>query len=257
MQIYIYTLEHPLTNEIRYIGISKNPKKRLWQHLYHKNLKTNNRKNNWIKFLLKNNLIPKLNILDTIEVKKYKDAFWLERYWIEQFKIWEFNLVNGTNGGEGTWGTKMSKKHKEAIIKANKERKVSDSSKKKMSQSRKELIQLNGKTGNQIINDDIALIIVKKLHKNINPKIIAKELNLKVHIITAIRDGRTFTHISNGKIKTCHRNKINENQEKEIIDLLDYHTNKEVCRIYSISEPTLTKIRKKYGKYTRARKAPS
>lgn len=39
MQIYIYSLSCPIADEIRYIGISNNPKKRYWQHLYGKESK--------------------------------------------------------------------------------------------------------------------------------------------------------------------------------------------------------------------------
>lgn len=142
----------------------------------------------------------------------------------------------------------------QAIIKANKGKIVTEKTREKLSESKKQYIKEKGKTNNQIIDDKITFLIVNKLLEGNNPKFIAEELNLKLHIVTAIRDGRTFKHISGGKIKTKHRSKLTENQEKQIIQLIDANkSNKEICFLFDISEPTLTKIRKKYGKYTRKR----
>jgi group I intron endonuclease len=95
LNTFIYTLSCPITNEIKYIGKSDNPKKRLTKHLSEKK---STLKNNWIKSLKKNGLKPKMEILD--EVLKEEWKFW-EIYWIEQFKVWGFYLKNSTIGGEG------------------------------------------------------------------------------------------------------------------------------------------------------------
>jgi predicted GIY-YIG superfamily endonuclease len=53
---YIYTLSDPITNEIRYIGYSKDPKKRYANHLCISKLKS--KKNSWIKSLKNKGLKP-------------------------------------------------------------------------------------------------------------------------------------------------------------------------------------------------------
>ncbi len=100
--IYIYTLKDPITHAIKYIGKTKvSLNKRLKGHIDECLLKTKPRKSykiNWIKNLLKQNLKPIIEELDTIESEDWE---WLEQYWISQFKNWGFKLTNMTDGGEG------------------------------------------------------------------------------------------------------------------------------------------------------------
>jgi len=93
---HIYSLSHPITNEIRYIGKANNLKRRLQSHLYRYERA---HKNNWVKSLQKENLIPKMEVLDIVPNSEWD--FW-EQYWIAQFKAWGFRLVNLTDGGKGT-----------------------------------------------------------------------------------------------------------------------------------------------------------
>lgn len=60
---YIYALICPIYEEIKYIGLTKNPKTRLYQHL--NACSENKRKNEWIKKLKDLNLEPKFEILDS------------------------------------------------------------------------------------------------------------------------------------------------------------------------------------------------
>jgi hypothetical protein len=62
MEIYIYSLKHPITNEVRYIGKTKNIKRRYYEHI---NTKGNSYKSNWIKSLLNEGIKP---IIDIIEI---------------------------------------------------------------------------------------------------------------------------------------------------------------------------------------------
>lgn len=96
MKYYIYTLSHPNTNEIRYIGKTVNTAKRYSAHLKDK---AKSYKTYWIKSLLNQNLLPKLEILDEFEDEK--ECYLAEIYWIDQFKSWGFNLVNTYSGGKG------------------------------------------------------------------------------------------------------------------------------------------------------------
>jgi len=99
MKTYIYTLEHPKTGEIRYVGKTNNPERRLHYH-WTVGYKQNNKTGNWLKSLKKKKLKPILSIVDIIDGKWE----WLEKYWISQFKTWGFKLTNHTEGGEGTYG---------------------------------------------------------------------------------------------------------------------------------------------------------
>lgn len=95
--VFIYSLSDPRDNQIKYIGKAIDPNVRLSYHLRNRN-QGNTMKNNWIKYLVNNNLYPTLQILD--EVPETEWQFW-ERYWIAQIKAWGFNLKNGDNGGLG------------------------------------------------------------------------------------------------------------------------------------------------------------
>lgn len=115
MKTFIYTLIDPFTNEIRYVGKSNNPKKRLYDHLslcY----TTHTHKNNWIKSLLEKNTKPILDIIDEVSIDEWE--FW-EKYWIKKFKDDGENLTNYSKGGNGIskhgYNTieKMKIRHKE------------------------------------------------------------------------------------------------------------------------------------------------
>jgi len=95
---YIYSLAHPITNEIRYIGKTCNPlKQRLNEHIYECK-RSRRRTTNWLKSLIKQDLIP---IIEEIEECSCELACEIESYWINQFNQWGFNLTNHTMGGEG------------------------------------------------------------------------------------------------------------------------------------------------------------
>ena len=103
--VYIYTLEHPITEEIRYVGKTRNPKMRFRNHC-NKLHNEKSHKRNWINKLKKEGLKPKMKILDEVLESEWK--FW-ERFWINQLKQWNFNLVNHTSGGDGlTLGNETS-----------------------------------------------------------------------------------------------------------------------------------------------------
>lgn len=122
MKYYIYGLLHPETNELRYIGKTKDIKRRYSSHFWPKLLKVNTHKNHWIKSLLKINLKPKIKILaETNQFNIDK----LEKYYITLYKNKGVKLTNGTPGGDGQplgYKVKHSNKFKKAI--KNKRRKV-------------------------------------------------------------------------------------------------------------------------------------
>ena len=99
MTTYIYILQDPLTEEVRYVGKSNNPHRRYLSHLWVRP-KVKYHSYNWIQSLLKKGLKPIMTVIDEVE----GDWEWLEQYWIEQFRQWGANLTNGTLGGGGSYG---------------------------------------------------------------------------------------------------------------------------------------------------------
>jgi group I intron endonuclease len=100
----IYKLIDPLTNKIRYVGrTSQNLDNRLKKHL---NAKDKSHRTNWIKNLLLKNLVPKIELI--CETDKFETCTELEFFYIKKYKELGFDLVNMTNGGEGSIGFKHS-----------------------------------------------------------------------------------------------------------------------------------------------------
>jgi hypothetical protein len=100
MKTYFYYLKHPVTGEVRYIGQSKNPKQRQRQHVnaVKSGKDKNTRKSNWIKFLLKDNLIPDLEVFETY-LGDPAGAHKREWQLITEHLDKGFRLVNGNDGG--------------------------------------------------------------------------------------------------------------------------------------------------------------
>lgn len=96
--VWIYTLADPITLHIKYVGKSYRIARRLRDHLQ---CQGNNKKDAWIKSLLKKGLKP---LLEIIEETDDENCNLLEQYWIEQFRAWDFDLKNMTKGGDGSYG---------------------------------------------------------------------------------------------------------------------------------------------------------
>lgn len=95
----IYCLLHPITNEVRYIGVtSLSLSQRLSQHIWDSKNRLSH-KSNWIKSTF--NETGRFPVIEELEI--VDDANWelMEQYWISQFKVWGFNLVNTSIGGCG------------------------------------------------------------------------------------------------------------------------------------------------------------
>lgn len=97
MNVYVYTLEHPTTKEIRYVGKTKNPKMRFQNHMNKGHNKTSH-KTNWIESLKREGLRPVMKVLDEVSNEEWK--YW-EKFWIALCTEWGFSLTNHTSGGEG------------------------------------------------------------------------------------------------------------------------------------------------------------
>jgi len=105
-KIWIYALKDPIDNTFKYVGMTKNPKQRLYDHIHEKRGKT--KKINWIKKLIKLNLLPLMIILDetnNIDVEK------METFYIKKLIEEGNELLNYDENGIGN----SKKKNKETI----------------------------------------------------------------------------------------------------------------------------------------------
>ncbi len=111
-RIKIYCLIDPRDNLVRYIGWThRDLNDRLREHIYKS--KGNRNKNNchrynWIRKLLSEDVFP---IIDSIEETIYSKKEEREKYWIKYYG--RENLVNGTDGGEGTLGWSPSQEQRD------------------------------------------------------------------------------------------------------------------------------------------------
>ena len=98
--IYIYGLRCPIANEIRYIGKSSNPRKRLKAHcgsaVRHE---YDHHTARWLRKLIEDGFLPELVILEMVGA----GADWrlAERGWIAKGDALGWHLTNSTLGGEG------------------------------------------------------------------------------------------------------------------------------------------------------------
>lgn len=120
MEYKIYFLIDPRTNEIRYVGkTTKNLNKRLFNG--HLKDKTKTHKTNWLNSLKKNGLIPEIKLIKIC--KNEELCNFSEKFYIKLFGRADKNsgnLVNSTDGGEGTPGKILTQETKNKIGKSNK-----------------------------------------------------------------------------------------------------------------------------------------
>jgi hypothetical protein len=109
MKSYLYTLNCPFTNNIKYVGISINPKKRFNDHLSKARQNTLTRKNAWIKGLLNQEKKPILNIVSEHNIE---DIEQIEKDTIFKYKKEGLDLYNLTSGGEVKKEVSFSTKQK-------------------------------------------------------------------------------------------------------------------------------------------------
>lgn len=223
--IYIYTLSHPITKEVRYVGKTNNIKNRKNSHFNRKNCeKKQTPKDCWILSLLNKNLCPILEVIDETEGQWE----WLEQYWISQFKCWGFKLLNLTEGGDVGRTGKLSKEHKQKISASNK--------------------KSNRKLTDTQIHDICYLISQKYSFKKIKEKFEFVNESL----FYSIKGGHAWKNISHLYLSF---NKKNKNNCKKVIETKEnetiiYNSISEAAIIKGISFDKMKTLIKKDSSYT-------
>lgn len=196
--IRIYTLADPITNEIRYIGLTKKTlEERLKGHL---KCKDKTHRTFWINSIKNKGLKPKIELLDEVENELGPVS---EIFWISMFKTWGFKLVNLTDGGE-TSTTKNIIRSKEWCENIRKGKlksnfKYTIESKQKMSESAKKRgINSKGEQISKLKLTDNQVKEIKGKLKNRNGKtlkLLSKELSLPYTFLVDLNTNRIWKHI--------------------------------------------------------------
>jgi len=132
---FIYALKEPETGEIRYVGKSNDPKKRLEDHM---SCQGNHHRACWVKNLKHRGLRPILEVIDEIPLEYWRQ---LEVAYISFYREQGCDLVNGTLGGDGLQDPTPEVRKKMSESKAGKNHplygtKASPETRKKMSEAR-------------------------------------------------------------------------------------------------------------------------
>jgi hypothetical protein len=99
MIVYIYALLDPDTDDVRYIGKTKNLAQRLSSHCLSSSKQSNPHKWRWIDKLKADGKKPKMLILDQCEQDSWQES---ERHWIAHYRSIGARLTNIADGGLGT-----------------------------------------------------------------------------------------------------------------------------------------------------------
>lgn len=98
----IYVLEDPRDGEVRYVGVSIDPKRRLKSHKHAPRSKTESHthKARWVATLERDGLAPRLRVIEE------GDGDWVEAEmrWIASYRAAGARLTNLSDGGEGAIG---------------------------------------------------------------------------------------------------------------------------------------------------------
>ena len=176
----IYILSDPITFDVRYVGKTNSTKSRLYSHIKECNSIRISHKINWIKSLLSKGERPIISIIDVVPISEWQ--YW-EKYWIEQFKQWGFNLTNQTEGGDGGKGYKHTDLAKDNMRKSKLGKPLSEEHKEKISKSVKEDWKNNPREVERIIILSKEDLYQKYIIENLSMPKLAKFYNCSENVI--------------------------------------------------------------------------
>lgn len=98
--IYIYALADPRNNQVRYVGKTNSPKKRLASHVYeiHSPSSTGKVKKSWLHDLVAEGVYPTMIILDIVSGDECRVQ---EQLWIDRLRQSGVELINEKPGSAG------------------------------------------------------------------------------------------------------------------------------------------------------------
>jgi hypothetical protein len=96
--VFIYGLIDTRTGQLRYVGKSVNPRRRLEKHLRESRNGPRNHRECWLKGLQEAGFLPELFIIEEVLAAEWIEA---EQFWIAYFRFLGCDLVNATIGGDG------------------------------------------------------------------------------------------------------------------------------------------------------------
>jgi hypothetical protein len=97
----IYVLSDPHTGEPRYVGRSRNAKRRLYDHIDKARRNTLTAHNyRWIRSLLARGVWPLVTVVEVCAADDWADR---ERFWIAHYRAQGARLTNHHEGGYGPW----------------------------------------------------------------------------------------------------------------------------------------------------------
>ena len=225
-QYKIYSLNDPITNEVRYVGKTVSPLyKRLSSHFRDK---TPSYKTNWINSLKEKGLKPTINILEITNEDVWQER---EKHWISVYKT-TGRLTNYLDGGQGQQkGYKHSDEAKIKISLSSKKNKkgkfvkgfkFSKSVNEKRANSLKKEVYQFDKNGN----------FIKKWSGIIDA---STSLNINKDNIRAVLTGRSIT--AGGFIWSYTKDKINLRPKKSVKPIIAINVNDESTQEFnSIAE---------------------
>lgn len=112
--IAVYRLLDPTTSDVRYVGRTTDPVKRLREHLRRRG---RSHRAKWIASLVRTGLAPVMQVIEWVDTNA--DANARERHWVARLRAEGAALVNATDGGEGTLGLPCLPETRAAISAAN------------------------------------------------------------------------------------------------------------------------------------------
>jgi len=204
--LLIYTLQDPITYEIRYIGKSANGLQRPKAHIYHTDLKTSKTyKSNWIRSLINNGLKPVIKVVQYLN--NLNELNRAEQYWIQYFKQLGCPLTNATNGGMGRCGLPHTEETKQKIREGQKNKKIvrgKDHGMYGRKRTDKEKQLISERTKEKMQSSDV----IEKMKNRCHYKKIVDQNGIEYYSIEeAVRqtnlDKGTIRRILSGKTKQC------------------------------------------------------
>lgn len=210
----IYKLIDPITNQVRYVGLTFNDlKQRLKSHCSEK---SKSHKSNWINQLKLKGMKPLIELIEE-NISSYEECCDREIYWIDKYKSEGHPLTNMATGGNKN--KKMSDETRQKMAESAKNRsfklifteeiksKISESSKKRFeNDSEREKLRVSNKrfedskSEEQKLND----ILIQ------NPKKVFqydKEMNL-IAEFPSIKNAEKITGVKSSNITKCCKHKV-------------------------------------------------